>query len=151
MCFLIGKRCVAQLGRALRSGRRGRRFKSCRIDYTGISVRVIENPWQGRRSVLSFESRAVFSVLKIFAPELKRIRICFEKHIYEFLSDKGNVTCRKKHLSTHSNRPCPFWRGISSLEWDMEAKDKEEREFFELIGIFLLQRKQKEAIEKNLF
>ena len=25
-------RCVAQLGRALRSGRRGRRFKSCRID-----------------------------------------------------------------------------------------------------------------------
>ena len=27
------KRCVAQLGRALRSGRRGRRFKSCRIDF----------------------------------------------------------------------------------------------------------------------
>ena len=26
------KRCVAQFGRALRSGRRGRRFKSCRID-----------------------------------------------------------------------------------------------------------------------
>ncbi len=26
-------RCVAQLGRALRSGRRGRRFESCRIDY----------------------------------------------------------------------------------------------------------------------
>ena len=61
------------------------------------------------------------------------------------------MSCSKKHLSTHSNRPCPFWRGISSLEWDMEAKDKEEREFFELIGNFLLQRKQKEAIEKNLF
>ncbi len=32
--FIIraGKRCVAQLGRALRSGRRGRRFESCRID-----------------------------------------------------------------------------------------------------------------------
>ncbi len=28
----IHLRCVAQLGRALRSGRRGRRFKSCRID-----------------------------------------------------------------------------------------------------------------------
>ena len=28
----ITYRCVAQLGRALRSGRRGRRFKSCRID-----------------------------------------------------------------------------------------------------------------------
>ena len=33
-------RCVAQFGRALRSGRRGRRFKSCRIDS-----------WQGRRSI----------------------------------------------------------------------------------------------------
>ena len=29
-------RCVAQFGRALRSGRRGRRFKSCRIDYQRI-------------------------------------------------------------------------------------------------------------------
>ena len=28
----IRNRCVAQLGRALRSGRRGRKFKSCRID-----------------------------------------------------------------------------------------------------------------------
>ena len=27
------KRRVAQFGRALRSGRRGRRFKSCRFDY----------------------------------------------------------------------------------------------------------------------
>ena len=31
---------MAQFGRALRSGRRGRRFKSCRIDS-----------WQGRRSI----------------------------------------------------------------------------------------------------
>ena len=29
----ISYRCVAQFGRALRSGRRGRRFKSCRIDF----------------------------------------------------------------------------------------------------------------------
>ena len=29
-------RCVAQLGRALRSGRRGRKFKSCRIDLMDI-------------------------------------------------------------------------------------------------------------------
>ena len=28
----VANRCVAQLGRALRSGRRGRRFESCRID-----------------------------------------------------------------------------------------------------------------------
>ena len=35
-CYYIkassSNRCVAQLGRALRSGRRGRKFKSCRID-----------------------------------------------------------------------------------------------------------------------
>ena len=29
----ITDRCVAQFGRALRSGRRGRKFKSCRIDF----------------------------------------------------------------------------------------------------------------------
>ncbi len=33
-------RCVAQLGRALRSGRRGRRFKSCRID-SSLKVPVL--------------------------------------------------------------------------------------------------------------
>ena len=30
--FTVTNRRVAQLGRALRSGRRGRRFKSCRAD-----------------------------------------------------------------------------------------------------------------------
>ena len=29
---LVGKRDVAQFGRALRSGRRGRRFESCHLD-----------------------------------------------------------------------------------------------------------------------
>ncbi len=32
------KRCVAQFGRALRSGRRGRRFESCRIDWLKIGA-----------------------------------------------------------------------------------------------------------------
>ena len=36
------KRCVAQLGRALRSGRRGRRFKSCRIDEKSLKTNVFK-------------------------------------------------------------------------------------------------------------
>ena len=34
------RRCVAQFGRALRSGRRGRRFKSCRTDTKRMSSRA---------------------------------------------------------------------------------------------------------------
>ena len=36
------KRCVAQLGRALRSGRRGRRFKSCRINEKSLKTNVFK-------------------------------------------------------------------------------------------------------------
>ena len=35
-------RCVAQLGRALRSGRRGRRFKSCHFDYLAGAPKTLE-------------------------------------------------------------------------------------------------------------
>ena len=38
------KRCVAQFGRALRSGRRGRKFESCRIDSlagAALNIQVI--------------------------------------------------------------------------------------------------------------
>ena len=38
-----------------------------------------------------------------------------------------------------------------TLQLVMEAKDSEERDFFEMIGNFLLQQKQKEVIEGNLF
>ena len=34
-------RCVAQFGRALRSGRRGRRFKSCRIDSLAGAPQIL--------------------------------------------------------------------------------------------------------------
>ena len=33
LCIRFLNRSVAQLGRALRSGRRGRKFKSCHSDY----------------------------------------------------------------------------------------------------------------------
>ena len=33
MIQYVNTRCVAQFGRALRSGRRGRRFESCRTDF----------------------------------------------------------------------------------------------------------------------
>ena len=38
-----------------------------------------------------------------------------------------------------------------TLQLVLEAKTKEERDFFELIGDFLLQKKQKQVIEGNLF
>ncbi len=38
-----------------------------------------------------------------------------------------------------------------TLQLVLEAKDKEEQDFFEIIGNFLLQRKQKQVIERNLF
>ena len=33
----------------------------------------------------------------------------------------------------------------------MEASDEEEKEFFELIGDFFLQKKQQECIERNVY
>ena len=45
---------MAQLGRALRSGRRGRKFKSCRLDDTGLLVK------RSRRRPLTAETRVRF-------------------------------------------------------------------------------------------
>jgi hypothetical protein len=38
-----------------------------------------------------------------------------------------------------------------TLQLVMEAKDEEERDFYEFVGNFLLQKKQRKVIEKNLF
>ena len=38
-----------------------------------------------------------------------------------------------------------------TLQLVLEAKSKEEQDFFEMIGNFLLQKKQKQIIERNLF
>ena len=38
-----------------------------------------------------------------------------------------------------------------TLQLVMEAKNDEERDFFERLGNFLLQKKQKKVIEGNLF
>ena len=53
--FSLFYRSVAQLGRALRSGRRGRRFKSCHSDF-----------FIGLPQSLMFTGFAVFLLLKIF-------------------------------------------------------------------------------------
>ena len=39
----------------------------------------------------------------------------------------------------------------ATLQLVMEAKNDEERDFFEMLGNFLLQKKQKKVIEGNLF
>ena len=38
-----------------------------------------------------------------------------------------------------------------TIQLILEAKDEEERDFFEMLGNFLLQQKQKKVIEGNLF
>ena len=38
-----------------------------------------------------------------------------------------------------------------TLQLVLEAKNEEEQDFFEMIGNFLLQKKQKQVIERNLF
>ena len=38
-----------------------------------------------------------------------------------------------------------------TLQLVMEAKNDEERDFFEMLGNFLLQKKQKKVIEGNVF
>lgn len=38
-----------------------------------------------------------------------------------------------------------------TLQLVMEARDEEEREFFELVGNFLLQKKQQQVIKDHLF
>ena len=40
---------------------------------------------------------------------------------------------------------------VDTLQLVMEAKDEDERDFFEMLGNFLLQQKQKKVIERNLF
>lgn len=38
-----------------------------------------------------------------------------------------------------------------TLQLVLEAEDKEEQAFYEMVGNFLLQQKQKQVIERNLF
>ena len=38
-----------------------------------------------------------------------------------------------------------------TLQLVIQAKDNEEKEFFEVVSNFLLQQKQKQVIERNLF
>lgn len=38
-----------------------------------------------------------------------------------------------------------------TLQLVLEAKSEKEKEFYELIGDFLLQKKQEQVIERNLF
>ena len=38
-----------------------------------------------------------------------------------------------------------------TLQLMLSAKTKDEKDFFELIGNYLLQRKQRQVIERNLF
>ena len=70
-------RRVAQLGRALRSGRRGRRFKSCRADFFLVSLLL----WKTMFSVVSSLESSMrfkgFSFSGIFVFRNLRAAACF--------------------------------------------------------------------------
>ena len=42
-------------------------------------------------------------------------------------------------------------RPEDTLQLVLESETEEEKEFYELVGDFLLQKKQKQVIERNLF
>lgn len=42
-------------------------------------------------------------------------------------------------------------KAVDTLQLVLEAETEEQREFYEMVGDFLLQKKQKKVIERNLF
>ncbi len=72
------KRCVAQFGRALRSGRRGRRFKSCRIDSLAGAPEALRN-----QSFRSFFARKLQAMQK--EKEADSEGACSRKNLFSFL------------------------------------------------------------------
>ena len=65
-------------------------------------------------------------------------------------ADRGENMCDVEKYSE-------IFKDITSLQPEdtlqlvLEAKTEEERSFYEMIGDFLLQKKQKMAVERNLF
>ena len=86
-CKTNCRRRVAQFGRALRSGRRGRRFKSCRADDTRIPVHGWENPWQGQPQRLLESFWGSFFAFKSFRKALcqKNCRTNFRATVFFIL------------------------------------------------------------------
>ena len=57
MIKLDSKRNVAQFGRALRSGRRGRRFESCRLDHKRVTKKMPCEKLRFHRGFSRFRSK----------------------------------------------------------------------------------------------
>ncbi len=76
VCFELDHRDVAQLGRALRSGRKGRRFESChpdqtnvdrgtaRIAFLGLFVLLLYNSYPPGRCLRSVRPPICFMLLR---------------------------------------------------------------------------------------
>ena len=81
-------RDVAQLGRALRSGRRGRRFKSCHPDHCMVKARC--------------SHRAFFVQLRISVGVLRK-RVCFSSKV------RRQAAVMLKYAALHITARCPGW------------------------------------------
>lgn len=81
-------RDVAQFGRALRSGRRGRRFKSCHPDHCMVKARC--------------SHRAFFVQLRISVGVLRK-RVCFSSKV------RRQAAVMLKYAALHITARCPGW------------------------------------------
>ena len=50
-----------------------------------------------------------------------------------------------------ANDICGSMRRKDTLQLVLESETEEEKDFYEMVGNFLLQRRQKEVVERNLF
>src|ERR671927_731027 len=76
VAFAATDRDVAQLGSALRSGRRGRRFKSCHPDHNGKRVSPRGDPLSGTPFFLDLVSAQALVV-----NVLRRLPVAQQRHL----------------------------------------------------------------------
>lgn len=69
---------------------------------------------------------------------------------YKISEDRGDFMCDVKKYN-EIYKDITLLQPEDTLQLVLEAETEEEKIFYELIGDFLLQTKQKQAIERNLF
>ncbi len=81
---------------------------------------------------------------------LKKLCVVFRKHLKCIDDREVNIMCDVQKYSD-MYKEMKILQPEDTLQLVMEAKDEEERFFFEMIGNFFLQQKQKKVIKGNMF
>ena len=104
--IFVSNRCVAQFGRALRSGRRGRKFKSCRIDTKKDTVRY---PF-------------FVSILQLCTCDLCRSKRTVRAQ--RVRSSSGRPSRSEEHRPSRQARPQVLFLTIGQEAWNLVASTK---------------------------